>query len=129
MSRDLSVFTPEVVDRVFERDFSSCAKCARVWDRDYHRGTPWGWDMQHRMARGSGGARNDPTVGDVSNAIIMCRGCHHDVEVKFRDEGFTLGFVISRLGIWQPWDVPIRHAAHGWCRLTKEGGIEECSQT
>lgn len=124
--KDLSVFTPAVVDLIFARDNGRCAKCGRKWDRDYGRAALGGWDMQHRMARGQGGSRKNPAAGDVSAGIILCRTCHHDVEVKHRVDGFAQGFAISRIGIRMPWEVPIRHAVHGWCRLTQEGGHEPC---
>lgn len=124
--RDLSIFTDEVVDQIFARDKGKCAKCGRKWDRDYGRGELGGWDMQHRMARGMGGGRRNPVLGSVTNGIVLCRGCHNDVERKFRVDGFSLGFVISRNGIRTPDEVPIRHAAHGWVLLTQEGGVVRC---
>ncbi|UOR02019.1 hypothetical protein MUN77_01415 [Leucobacter allii] len=126
MKRDLSIFTPTVVDAVFERDKGRCAKCGRQWHRHSKRGELGGWDMQHRMARGSGGSKNNPAVGDVSNAIIVCRLCHLEIEGRWRTDAWFFGFAISRIGIRNPWDVPIRHAVHGWVRLTQEGGFEKC---
>lgn len=126
MGKDLSVFTAEVVDQVFARDHGCCAKCGRQWDRDYGRGQLGGWDMQHRMARGKGGSKKNAAVGDVSAAIILCRTCHHDIEVKHRVDAFAQGFAVSRIGIRQPWEVPIKHAVHGWCLLTRSGGVEKC---
>ena len=123
---DLSVFTPAVVDAIFKRDHGRCAKCRRQWDRDYKRGELGGWDMQHRMARGSGGSRKNPAVGDVSNGIILCRSCHREVENRTVDS-WAEGFAMSRLGITQPWEKPIKHAVHGWVRLTQEGDVERCS--
>ena len=123
---DLSVFTETVVAKVFRRDRGRCANCSRQWERHQDRGEPWGWDMQHRMARGQGGARRNPAIGDVANAVILCRSCHDRFEKRERALGFDLGFVISRNGIRQPWEVPIRHAVHGWCRLTQKGGHEAC---
>lgn len=119
------MFTDAVIDLVFKRDHGKCAKCGRQWDRDYGRNELGGWDMQHRMARGKGGSKNNPAVGDVSNAVILCKTCHHEVEVKFRNDGFEQGFCVSRIGIRQPWEVAIRHAVHGWCLLTQAGGVEK----
>lgn len=127
MAKDLSVFADEVVDQVFVRDHGCCAKCGRQWDRDYGRGKLGGWDMQHRYARGSGGSKKNSDVGNVSAAVILCRPCHHDVEVKNRVDAFVKGFAISRIGIRKPWEVEILHAVHGWCKLTRDGGVEKCA--
>lgn len=121
------MFTPETVDLVFARDNGRCAKCGRRWNRYSRRGELGGWDMQHRQARGQGGARRNAAIGNVANAVILCRGCHDWVEKVCRALGFAHGFAISRNGIQKPWDVAIKHAVHGWCRLTQDGGIERAN--
>lgn len=126
MARDLSVFTPAVVDAVFDRDDSRCAFCGMQWDRLYGRGELW--SVHHRAPRQSGGAKKNPDIGDVSNAVILCGhgtiGCHRNVET-FRNDSFKLGFLVSAIGIRKPWEVPIRHAVHGWCLLTRDGKWEK----
>lgn len=125
MSKDLSVFTPAVAALIFKRDHGCCAKCGRKWSLlDGMRGQLGGWDMQHRMARGQGGSKKNPAVGDVSNGVILCRICHIEVEGKWRTVAWALGFAISRIGIRQPWEEPIRHALHGWVLLTQDGKFE-----
>ena len=125
MSKDLSVFTDEAVDAIFERDDDRCAKCGMQWDRDYGRSVLW--SIHHRKARGSGGSKKNPTIGDVSNGIIACGhgtiGCHRAIET-FRADSMRDGFLVSRNGVRHAWEVPIKHAVHGWCLLTRDGKWE-----
>ena len=128
MAKDLSVFADEVVDQVFVRDHGCCAKCGHQWDRYSGRGLLW--SVHHRAARSMGGAKKSSTVGDVSNALIVCGhgtiGCHRDIET-FKTDSFVNGFIVSVIGIRKPWEVPIKHAVHGWCKLTRDGGVEKCA--
>lgn len=125
--RDLGAFTDDVVDQIFRRDKNRCARCRREHDRRHGRGLLW--SIHHRAPRGAGGSRKVAWIGDVSNGVILCGhgtiGCHKDVE-KFRLDSRVLGFIVSRIGIRKSHEIPIRHAVHGWCRLTQEGGHEPC---
>lgn len=129
-------FPADVVTLIWIRDQGSCAMCGRALLAT-RRGLPdyeGGWSVQHREARGKGGAPRKhgrdvrPWLTRASNGVLMCgdgvTGCHGDVETRNRAGGFALGFVVSAIGVRRPASVPIKHALHGWVTLTDAGGFE-----
>lgn len=106
-----------------------------IWDRDEGRcawcGTPiWGergvnWSVHHREPRGMGGT-SSPYVGRPSNGVLLhgsgTTGCHAYLEQN-RDEAESKGFLISRIGVERPSNVPIEHAVHGRCVLNDDGTV------
>jgi hypothetical protein len=73
-------------------DDSRCERCGCWLGRD-------GGQVQHRLARGSGGSSN-PLVSSLSNAALLCgtslTGCHGEAESRRSDRGMKdKGFVID----------------------------------
>lgn len=127
-------FPAGVVKLIWIRDQGACAMCGRslVATRRGYPDYEGGWSVQHREARGKGGASRKygrvarPWLTLASNGVLMCgdgvTGCHGDVETRERARGFALGFVVSAIGVRRPASVPIKHAAHGWVTLDDVGG-------
>ena len=87
--------------------------------------------MQHRIARGMGGARRSrselrrPWLALPANGVVMCgdgvSGCHGRAETRDRARAFELGFAVHS-GVIHPAQAPILHAVHGWVLLDDQGG-------
>lgn len=106
-----------------------------IWDRDTGRcawcGTPItgergvNWSVHHREPRGMGGTTSG-YVGRASNGVLLhgsgTTSCHGEVESN-RDESERRGFLVSRIGIERPSNVPIEHAVHGRCLLNDDGTV------
>ena len=70
----------------------ACCEACGVWLGGH------GGQIQHRLARGSGGSK-DPVVGSAANAALMCgtsfAGCHGAAESRDPERGMEArGFVI-----------------------------------
>ena len=98
------------------------AETARRWVRDrdgccVRCGKP-GVDAHHRLPRGRGGARRDPSQFALSRLVWLCRDCHHWTE-NHRLLALGLGLLV-RHGATSCSQVPVyRHRS--WVLLTDEG--------
>lgn len=105
------------VDMVIHRDRGQCAWCG---DRpEGERGT--GWSVHHRRPRGMGGTRRDDT-NSPANLVILCGSgvdqCHGTVESR-RGDAYDRGVLVRQN--FDPSQVAIEHAVHGWVYLTDDG--------
>lgn len=125
MAKDLSKFDAVTVERIWERDQGRCVKCGQYLygDRGYD------WSIQHRKARGMGGAKWDSTRGSAANGILLCgngtQGCHGFVEAN-PDVAREHGWSIYRSEA--PEDVAVLHASHGWVFLEIDGTYIEAGE-
>ncbi|MGW9020687.1 HNH endonuclease [Leucobacter chromiiresistens] len=113
-----------MVDTIWRRDRGRCGWCGAPIPQHAERGTLW--HVHHREPRGSGGAHYLEHVGSASNGVLLHAYCHLRQVERFRVDALITGFLVRRNGVSRPHEVPIRHAVHGWCRLTQEGGHEPC---
>jgi len=78
-----------------------------------------GVDTHHRLPRGSGGARRDPSRFALSRLVWLCRECHCWVE-SYRAMAQGLGLLV-RHGVTPCSQIPVfRHGR--WVLLT-DGGL------
>lgn len=75
-----------------DRALGKCERC----------GGP-GHDVHHRQPRQMGGTRR-ADVHDASNLVLLCRGCHVDVEAH-REEAYSVGWLVHSWG--DPAAVPV----------------------
>jgi len=110
--------SPETAALVLERDGWSCTRCGRSVAGG-ERGRDW--SVQHRIARGMGGSR-DERLNLPSNLLVLCGSgttrCHGQVEQN-REIAYAEGFLLHR--IQEPAEVPVA-AVEGWVLLDDEGG-------
>lgn len=64
-------------------------------------------------------------VNLAANLLLLCgsgtTGCHGWVE-GHRADSIDLGWLVSRLGVLRPAEVPVHHGLHGLVLLDDEGG-------
>lgn len=125
MSKDLSKFDAATVALIWERDQGCCVKCGQY----LHGERGYAWSIQHRKARGMGGARWDSTRGNAANGILLCgngtQGCHGWVE-RNPDEARDNGWSIYRAE--SPPNIAVNHAALGWVFLEIDGTYIEAGE-
>lgn len=105
----------KVCDQVDARDEYSCVRCGRsLYSTAGSR--------HHRKLRSQGGKHR------VEVLILLCgsgtTGCHgwvHANPNKARERGYYVRANEECA------DVEILHAVHGWCKLTRDGGVEKCA--
>jgi 5-methylcytosine-specific restriction endonuclease McrA len=114
-------FPAAIAEKIWRRDRGCCARCALGLLR-YRRGVDWA--IHHRSPRGIGGAgRKNEWKNLPSNGVCLCNGCHEWVE-KHRDEAREQGWLVSRISVARPANIPIPHALLGLARLDDEGEWE-----
>jgi 5-methylcytosine-specific restriction enzyme A len=74
----------------------------------------------HRKPRGAGGS-SDPAINQPPNLLALCSPCHVEVESD-REGSYANGWLVRYRHVSA--EVPVLHAAHGWVRLTEDGGFE-----
>lgn len=78
---------------IVERAQGLCERCGRP-----------GTDVHHRQPRQMGGTRR-AEVHAATNLVLLCRDCHHHIEVH-RDDGYRSGWLVHS---WDdPASVPLR---------------------
>jgi hypothetical protein len=101
---------------------AQCEACG-VW-----LGTHLG-EIQHRLARGSGGS-SDPVVSSIVNAVLLCgsgalkTGCHGKCEKRYEDmhtEGFWLKHSEEEHPAWTPILLHSSGGSGGTYWLTADG--------
>ena len=115
-------FSPATVALIWDRDRGLCAWGGGVIRGD--RGADW--SVHHREPRGMGGSRRRHVAGAANGLLLHGHGvsrCHGRVEVD-RELAIAAGFLVSRLGVQRPCEVPVRHAVHGWVLLADVGGVQ-----
>lgn len=104
---------PDVVDAVYERAGWSCEVCTDpVADRrgiDHH--------IHHRRPRGSGGSRR-PDTNLPSNLLLLCPGCHADIESN-RAIAQAMGWLVVQTA--DPAEVAVLVQRDRWVYLTTTG--------
>ena len=113
-----------VEDLVIERDKSCCARCGV---RNSGVRGEFGWAIHHRQARGMGGSKSDPCVNLPANLIVVCFTCHDWIE-NHRTLSYAEGWLVSRLRLPRPNEVPIHHFIHGRVVLDNFGGFSALVQ-
>lgn len=103
------------VECVLDRDRFCCAYCSLSVGGT--RGLDY--DLHHRRPRRVGGDRR-PDVNLPSNLVLLHRECHEFVE-RHRAAAYDLGLLLPYPD--RPSRVRIRHAVHGLCWLTDDGGV------
>lgn len=111
------------VAKVLDRDQGQCVRCgSRLWGDRGH-----GWSIHHRAPRSSGGSLKVAWVNLPGNLLLLCgsgtTGCHGWIE-GHRGESVDLGFLVSRIGVNLPEDVPVHHGLYGLVLLTDDGGFK-----
>ena len=114
-------FSRGTVQAIWDRDEGKCAWCGTpiVGERGLN------WSVHHREPRGMGGTTSG-YVSRPSNGVLLhgsgTTSCHAEVESD-RAEAIEKGFLISRIGVERPANVPINHAVHGRVLLSDDGTI------
>ena len=112
---------------IVRRDRQACAWCGAP-----ARGVRGiDWSIHHRRPRGRGGSKL-AWVDQPANGVVVCgngtQGCHGVIEAQ-RGRAMDYGFLVSLNGVRTAAQVPIKHAAYGWCLLVDDGsvirGVEE----
>ncbi len=107
---------------VLERDQDACARCGA----GIHGDRGWDWSIHHRCARGMGGSRSVVWMNRAANLVTLCgsgtTGCHGWVE-NHRALAYEQGWLVSRLRLPIPSEVPIPHIIHGRVLLDDFGGF------
>ena len=95
---------------VMLRDAGRCRRCGEI-----------GHQIQHRLARGSGGSRN-PMVNNLSALVLVCLKCHDEIENRERAAAFRTGWAVKH-GIERPSEIPLVDVRGRAFFLTEEGGV------
>lgn len=97
-------FSKKVREAVWDRCGGLCERC----------GVRAPTDLHHRRPRGMGGDSR-PNTGSVTNALALCRDCHHWVEMN-RSEAREGGFLVR--SVHDPAAVPVLYRG---CSVLLEG--------
>lgn len=95
MSRDGS-FSEETKAAILASTYGLCARCCQQANQAHHR-----------RARGMGGTRN-PLIGQASNGVPLCAGCHEWVE-RNRLAAIGCGWILRSADDW-----PVAWWAQSW---------------
>lgn len=101
-------FPRRVRDLVTERANGACERCGMAAPA---------YQLHHRRPRGMGGSSREDT-NTPANALLVCVGCHSDIEAN-RDDAYKYGWLVHqshdpvavkvlRRGEW------VRLANNGW---------------
>lgn len=101
----------EVRNAVQQRARFCCERCGVSLGPDAGQ-------VHHRQPRAMGGSRR-PEVNAPQNLVLLCLGCHMWTESR-RKQAYLAGWLV-RTG-FDPANVPILHALHGWVLLLPDGG-------
>jgi hypothetical protein len=73
-----------------------------------------------------GGSAAVTWINQSANLVTLCgsgvSGCHGEIE-KHREQAYADGWLVSRLRLPKPWEVPIPHYIHGQVLLDNLGGF------
>jgi 5-methylcytosine-specific restriction protein A len=97
--------------KVVGRAGMRCERCGK--GADYWLGA----DIHHRKPRRMGGT-SDPEINSPSNLVLLCRGCHSEVESR-RAQALADGWLVYASG--DPSRVPVNLPGFGPTLLTKDG--------
>lgn len=103
--------SPQQVEAVMRRSNGLCERCGRQ-----------GEQVHHRRPRGAGGTR-DVSINYPSNLLHLCASCHETVEHN-RDWARSKGFLVSRISVDGPADVPVHRYQSEWVLFLDDGGVE-----
>lgn len=104
-------FPPAVIRQVLDRSDGRCEAATEVC-------TAQGVDLQHRRARGAGGSKR-PDTNIASNALVVCRPCHHLIETN-PILALKNGWRVPQAG--DPQTVPVLWFGK-WVYLTADGSL------
>lgn len=103
--------TKQQIEAVIRRSSGLCERCGRQ-----------GEQVHHRRPRGAGGTI-DEAINYPSNLTLLCASSHAFIEAN-RDWARREGWLVSRLSVNGPADVPVHRYGSEWVLFLDDGGIE-----
>lgn len=105
----------DVRNLVIARASGRCERC----------GSASGWighQVHHRKPRGLGGS-SSPDINLPSNLLLLCAGCHEEIERLDREVAYGKGWLVHREH--DPAMQPVLLFGRGRCFLSADGSIAE----
>lgn len=102
-------FSAAVRKQVLSRASGHCERCGQL---------SFTYEHHHRRPRGMGGSKADTTNGPA-NCLLLCPGCHREVEGN-RADALRFGWLV-RQG-QEPAEVPVFRRGT-WVTLTEDGKV------